>query len=145
VPREKWVNAFFIYSRRSGARCMQSAMRFSCSGIRLGSLAAAKQAFFQDSLDLGQGLVLNLTDTLFGDANDGANFFKRQRRFLLLLPVKPATDHRLLNIGQVGQVAVDDQFQFINTFLFNGFMPTVGPVALLKVRFKFDREPSAMT
>src|SRR5207245_8206165 len=91
-----------------------------------------------------QRLVLNLADTLLRDSDDLANFFQSQRRFLLLLPVEAPANHRLLNVGQVGQIAIDDRLELIDALFLDRLTPAIRPVALLKIRLEFHREPRPM-
>src|ERR1700722_9036271 len=68
-----------------------------------------RQALFHRCAKLGQCLVLNLPRTFFGDADDPAHLFERQRRRVSLRPVETPADHRLFDIRQIGQIAIDDR------------------------------------
>src|SRR3954470_23230917 len=62
-----------------------------------------KHAVFHQLADLCQRLVLDLADALLGHADDLADLFQSERRFLSLLPVKAAAENRLLGVRELGQ------------------------------------------
>src|SRR5688572_12192949 len=117
----------------------------TCRGLRrlfvsLRIALRAQNAFLHDALDLEQRLVLDLADALLGHADDLADLLERQRGRLRLLPVEAATDDGLLDVRELGQVAIDDLLELIHAILFDDVAATVVPVALFHLRLKFDRE-----
>src|SRR5688572_23915558 len=121
---------------------LRADVRTACLIRILGGLLGlgAQHAFLHQLADLDQRLVLDLADTFLGHADDPADLFEGQRAILFLVPIEALTDHRLLDIAQLGQVAIDDLLELIDAIFLDHVALLVDPVALLQVGLELHRE-----